>query len=176
MQDGQELEQLKAPKAEVKLGTLDPEKARFPLCITWTPLPGLTWMIPPIGHTGIGDTRGRIHDFAGPYTIGVDDFAFGETHKYIKLEGVDIQNWDLTVTRADKTYKGRMHNLFCDNCHSHVAQVLNNNKYQGKTNWNMVSVWWLCCTQSTYVSWSHLVWTYILWMLIALYQLYRFVA
>jgi len=24
---------------------------------------------------------GVIHDFAGPYTIGIDDLAFGETHK-----------------------------------------------------------------------------------------------
>ena len=60
-----------------------PEVARFPLCITWTPLPALTQLVPVIGHTGIACSKGVIHDFAGPYYISVDDFAFGETHKYV---------------------------------------------------------------------------------------------
>ena len=66
------------------------ERARFPLCIVWTALPGLTQMIPCIGHTGIGDLKGVIHDFAGPYTIAIDDFSFGSTYKYVvlDLEGV----------------------------------------------------------------------------------------
>jgi len=34
-------------------------------------LPLISNLLPWIGHTGIGDSRGRIHDFAGPYTIGV---------------------------------------------------------------------------------------------------------
>lgn len=48
-------------------------------------------MIPCIGHTGIGDSKGVIHDFAGPYYVSIDDLAFGETHKYVTLthlEGV----------------------------------------------------------------------------------------
>ena len=155
---------------------INPEKARFPLCITWTPLPGLTQLIPSIGHTGIGDTKGLIHDFAGPYTVSVDDFAFGETHKYIVLEGIDRERWDQDLVKADKVYRGRMHNLFCDNCHSHVAQVLNNYQYKGKTNWNMVDVWWLCCTQSKFVSWGHFFWTYIVWILAAFYFMYNFIS
>ena len=47
----------------------------------WTPLPLITWILPFIGHTGIGMSDGIIHDFAGPYTIGIDELAFGETHK-----------------------------------------------------------------------------------------------
>ena len=43
-------------------------------------------MIPCIGHTGIGDSDGVIHDFAGPYFISYDDFAFGETMKYVTLD------------------------------------------------------------------------------------------
>ena len=64
---------------------MDPEKARFPLCITWTPLPCISWIIPCIGHTGICGTDGVIYDFAGPFTIGEDEFAFGTTHKYVRL-------------------------------------------------------------------------------------------
>ena len=39
-----------------------------------------------IGHTGICGTDGIIYDFAGPYYISKDDFAFGETHKYVALD------------------------------------------------------------------------------------------
>ena len=31
-----------------------------------------------------------------------------------------------------------MHNLFCDNCHSHVAMALNMMSYDGSEGWNMV--------------------------------------
>ena len=70
--------------------TIKPYNKRFPLCIVWTPLPLITWLLPCIGHTGIGDTKGILHDFAGPYYVSVDDLAFGETHKYVvlKLDGV----------------------------------------------------------------------------------------
>ncbi len=61
--------------------TMDPENARFPHCIVWTPLPLISWILPFIGHTGIAMSDGVIHDFAGPYTITIDDLAFGETHK-----------------------------------------------------------------------------------------------
>ena len=69
---------------------MKPEIGRFPLSIVWTPLPCLTQMLPPIGHTGIGDSKGITHDFAGPYYISIDNLAFGETHYYtiLDLEGV----------------------------------------------------------------------------------------
>ena len=61
------------------------------MSIVWTPLPCLTQLLTGIGHTGIGDSKGVIHDFAGPYYVSIDDLAFGETHKYVTLthlEGV----------------------------------------------------------------------------------------
>lgn len=54
--------------------TIDPQRDRYPYCLVWGPLPLLTWFFPFIGHLGIGDSQGRVHDFAGPYTIGVDRF------------------------------------------------------------------------------------------------------
>ena len=56
----------------VTVHEMDPEKARFPLCITWTILPCITWFLPFIGHTGICDTTGVIYDFAGPYFVSED--------------------------------------------------------------------------------------------------------
>lgn len=33
--------------------------------------------------------------------------------------------WDRSIQEANEVYRGRMHNIFCDNCHSHVANALN---------------------------------------------------
>ena len=41
---------------------------------------------------------------------------------------------------ASEIYTGRMHNLCCDNCHSHVARALNIMEYDGTTRWNMVTL------------------------------------
>ena len=155
------------PKFRVKA-----ENARFPLCITWTPLPCLTQMIPLIGHTGIGDSRGIIHDFAGPYYVSLDDFAFGETHKYVvltHLEGVSAQEFDEAIRQADVIYRKRMHNIFCDNCHSHVARVLNILNYKGRSNYTMIDIWWMCLVNSTYVSWSHIFFTYIIYIFFGIF-------
>ena len=60
-----------------------------------------------------------------------------------------------------------MHNICCDNCHSHVAKVLNNLKYKGREDYTMVSVWWMLIVQGKYVSWAHLIYTYIGFLVIA---------
>ena len=39
-----------------------------------------------------------------------------------------------------------------NNCHHHVADVLNRIKYEGKDNWSQVDVWWICLWRSSYVS------------------------
>lgn len=65
--------------------TNDVNKSRFPYSILWTPLPGITALFPFIGHMGITDSRGVCYDFAGPYSIGVDDLAFGKPVIYIPV-------------------------------------------------------------------------------------------
>lgn len=52
------------------------------------------------------------------------------------------------------------HNLFTNNCHSHVARALNILNFEGK-HWDMVRVWWICCTRSKYVSVWGFVKTYV---------------
>ena len=47
-----------------------------------------------------------------------------------------------------------------------MARVLNNLKYKGKENYTMIDVWWMCLTQSRYVSWSHIVYTYFIYLFI----------
>ena len=53
---------------------------------------------------GICTSDGSIHDFAGPYTIGVDNFAFGRPLKYVPLNSdkkINQRIWDDSVNKAD---------------------------------------------------------------------------
>ena len=135
-------------------------KDRFPYCIVWTPIPLITALIPCIGHTGICTSDGIIHDFAGPYTVSVDDMAFGNPTKYVQLEASSDGDWDMAVQMGDRKYSREVHNLFCNNCHSHVGYVLNSAGYQNG-GWNMIKVWWLVSTKSKYVSKTAIFKTYI---------------
>ena len=47
--------------------------------------------------------------------------------RYIPLSPLCAKNmgWDQAVQSANRTYSQRMHNICCDNCHSHVACALN---------------------------------------------------
>ena len=91
---------------------IQPSKNLYPNCILWSPLPPITWLLPFIGHTGIADSQGVIHDFAGPYHIGevvvltirqsyiymlgVGKMAFGSPTRYIQLDPVKCRDmsWD----------------------------------------------------------------------------------
>ncbi len=73
--------------------------------------------------------------------------------------------YNISILRADAIYSKRAHSLFCDNCHNHVAMVLNKIKYDGRSDWTMVSVWWMCIAKGKYVSTGHIVRTYICFVL-----------
>jgi len=158
------------------LKKINAKRNRFPYCIVWTPIPFITYIIPSIGHTGIGTSSGIIHDFAGSYFISVDDFAFGNPTKYYQLDLNDQEKYefDRAVEKADNKFSMEQHNLCFNNCHSHVACVLNNLKYKGKTNYTMIHIWWLLITKGKYLSfWSFcktyigfIIFAIIMWMIL----------
>ncbi|KAI6660563.1 hypothetical protein LOD99_14147 [Oopsacas minuta] len=120
------------------MGQIDFKRDRFPFCIVWTPIPLLTWLFPFIGHMGICTSAGVIRDFAGPYTVSEDNMAFGRPTRYLQYSPHKARSdWDQAVHNASEEYKKRMHNLCCDNCHSHVAMSLNLMHYDSSTHWNM---------------------------------------
>ncbi|KAG8292037.1 hypothetical protein J6590_047939 [Homalodisca vitripennis] len=125
---------------------IDTQNVRYPFCIVWTPIPFLTWLFPFIGHMGICTSNGVVRDFAGPYFVSEDHMAFGNPTKYWQLQPDKVPggpaSWDRAIADAADVYKGRMHNLCCDNCHSMVALALNNMKYNNGGGWNMHN---LCC-------------------------------
>ena len=142
----------------------------YELSIVWSALPGFTQLVPIIGHTSIGSSLGQTSEFTGSNEILKDHFIFGKPLKIIKLYDIeDEERFDKCIDEANKVYQGRGHNLFTDNCHSHVAMVLNLYKYRGRSNHTMVSVWWMCATQGKYVSWSALFRTFwpclVIWVI-----------
>ena len=104
-----------------------PRKDSYPMCIVWSVIPGLSWLLPPVGHLGITASEGTISDFAGPYYIHKSKkrTAFGPVNKYLRVLPTEIsfgatetaqEAWDRAIAAADKLYEGRMHNLIADNC------------------------------------------------------------
>ncbi len=79
-------------------------------------------MLPFIGHLGICDSEGRVHDFAGPYTICIDDFMVGSVIKYQQIDPrtIDfkdlktgeakshVEAWDLALAKGDAKYRTMM--------------------------------------------------------------------
>ncbi|XP_070561200.1 transmembrane protein 222-like [Ptychodera flava] len=133
---------------------IDKERCRYPYSIVWTPIPCLTWILPFIGHMGICMSSGIIRDFAGPYYVSEDCMAFGTPTRYLQLKPSNARkdNWDTAVLSASEEYKHRMHNLCCDNCHSHVAMALNMMQYNGSTSWNMVKLCFWIFVKAKYVN------------------------
>ena len=207
-------------KRKCSLPPIDASHDLFPYCIVWSPLPPITFFLPFIGHIGIADSDGVIHDFAGPYTINRGQMAFGSPTRYLQInpitncslirqhlpfdsdksetrEGLilDIETtlsstsragfttgtgsvtgnstgtnlgtidlhydnhddydyddkehtnqikklYDNAILKGCRVYSRRMHNLFCDNCHSHVCLCLENMGFEiipkKKNTWNMV--------------------------------------
>lgn len=56
---------------------------------------------------------------------------------------------------ANAEYRTRMHNLCCDNCHSHVAYALNSmniRAYGIRNNWDMVKLCFLMFFRGKFLS------------------------
>ena len=139
------------------------ESGIFPYCIVWTPIPIITYIIPSIGHSGIGDSNGIIHDFAGSFFVSVNNFAFGKPTKYFKLELTkqEKSNYDKAIEKADNKFNKEEHNLLRNNCHHHVAYILNELNYHGENNYNMVNIWCMLITKGKFVSFCGFFKTYI---------------
>lgn len=127
-----------------------PLPKKYPSAIVWCPIPILTWIFPFIGHLGIAYTEGTVCDFQGPYHVSEQGtMAFGEVTRYIPInvEVNEALKWNDCVKNANVEYNKRMHNLCCDNCHSHVAHSLNEYELYGFSNWNMIilAMWMFFC-------------------------------
>lgn len=79
-----------------------------------------------------------------------------------------FSGWDAGVAEASDIYKGRMHNLLCDNCHSHVATALDIMHYNNSNNWNMVKLAFLMLMYSKYVSFGGFIKTWLPFLILCI--------
>eukprot|EP00581_Thalassiosira_minuscula_P019037 CAMPEP_0183726344 /NCGR_PEP_ID=MMETSP0737-20130205/23066_1 /TAXON_ID=385413 /ORGANISM="Thalassiosira miniscula, Strain CCMP1093" /LENGTH=177 /DNA_ID=CAMNT_0025957663 /DNA_START=11 /DNA_END=544 /DNA_ORIENTATION=- len=140
---------------DVNSATTDP----LAFTILWSPLPPITWILPFIGHMGIATSKGVACDFQGPYAVGDRGrMAFGRPTRALRIDASSLpggaQQWDDSIEQANAEYRTRMHNLFCDNCHSHVAYALNTMemKAYGIRNWDMVKLCFLVFFRGRFLS------------------------
>ena len=110
---------------DVELPPVDADRHRYPCCIVWTPIHPITWLCPYVGHVGLCDAEGRVHDFAGPYYIGLDAMAFGWPTRYVQLDCDSMPHWDLSVGRAAQRFERQTYDFLSWNCHAFPAHVLN---------------------------------------------------
>jgi hypothetical protein len=108
---------------------------------------------------GIADSNGVASDFQGSYYVGDRGFmAFGPPTRALKINVADLPGgeaqWDEMIQEANRVYGGRRHNLFLDNCHSHVAYALNKMqlKSHGINEWDMVKLCFLVFFRARFLS------------------------
>ncbi|CAG9464656.1 unnamed protein product [Pedinophyceae sp. YPF-701] len=118
---------------------------RFPLCIVWTPIPVVTWIMPFVGHMGVGDSRGLLHDFLGHGTINTGRLGFGSPARYLRVgDGKTLslpddagKTWDDAVRLSVEDFKTEDYSFFTNNCHTFVGAVLSRARCGGRTKWDM---------------------------------------
>ena len=71
--------------------TVRPSDNKYPFCLCWTPYPGISSVIPILGHVGVGDADGVTHDFNGfrekedSSAVSVGEFSYSRPYKYHQL-------------------------------------------------------------------------------------------
>lgn len=122
---------------------------RAPYSIVFGPLPLLSWLCPWVGHLGICDSEGIVHDFAGHRFVEQDSFMVpvsrvvqlrpeelpmrvrrratagtGETECTLEEPRTREERraiWNAGVAAGDADFRQRLHSLLCNNCHHHVS-------------------------------------------------------
>merc|ERR1719409_1648784 len=100
---------------------VQPEDHGYPYALVWTPIHPITWFFPFVGHLGICDSKGVIHDWGGG-ECNLDNMMFGNPTRYIVLrkdmfedeeEGLSredaraAEDWDAAVEEADDDFAQR---------------------------------------------------------------------
>eukprot|EP00920_Eleutheroschizon_duboscqi_P024972 GHVT01061751.1.p2 GENE.GHVT01061751.1~~GHVT01061751.1.p2 ORF type:complete len:114 (-),score=8.90 GHVT01061751.1:1432-1773(-) len=93
------------------------EDQRLSFSVVWTGLPGLTTIVPVIGHLGICTSQGIVHDFAGDNFVNVGCLSFGRPLKVWRLAPHNLPGlqssetieelWDRGIERADDQFNLR---------------------------------------------------------------------
>ena len=92
--------------AEMAVALELPRCDGVPCAVVWTAIPPITWLLPFVGHMGICDSAGLLHDWGGgpvrpcPPT----EMLFGRPCRYILFHPRDPAAWDAALAQADREY------------------------------------------------------------------------
>ncbi|KAJ8605215.1 hypothetical protein CTAYLR_000455 [Chrysophaeum taylorii] len=116
-----------------------------PCSIAWTPIPSISWCLPFVGHLGIVDGDGLLHDWDGTpiHPNHPKDMLFGEPARYVVLARdpapAEKERWNQAIAQADYEFSRHPHCIgYGYDCHSHVARALNLARYLGCTYHNKI--------------------------------------
>ncbi|EUD68173.1 hypothetical protein C922_01191 [Plasmodium inui San Antonio 1] len=156
------------PNDFMKNAEVNRKDNKFPYCVVFSYLPCASTFIPVVGHVGIGTSSGLIHDFSGSYSISIDNMAFSDPMKYWQLDknklplAITDKFYDDAIFQADDVFSKRKvkATLFLrggtsNNCHHHVAMVLNSIKYKGRSDWTPFKVALNLVIHGHFVSWKY---------------------
>ena len=95
--------------------------------------------------------------------------GFGNVTKYLEIDpkndfnvqGSTVKKVDKAIDEASEVYEGMVHNLFCNNCHHHVARALNRLNYLDSNSWGTFSLMILLMRKGKFVSWKRFLSTYL---------------
>lgn len=130
----------------------------------------ISWFVPWIGHLGVGDSSGRVHDFAGPYTVNTGHFMVPVAKFYQLPASVWAgreREWDAGLAQADEIYSQRVHNIVADNCHHHSVKALacmklgSSREVAALTQLSMMDAFWLITLKGQFISPGAWLMTYV---------------
>ena len=165
---------------------------KHPCSLVWTPLPLLTWIFPLIGHMGITDETGVVHDFIGHGYINVGALSFGRPTLFVPLYASHVAHpptssrlelvkrmchrplptameeavYTAHMGSASTIYQTERYNILLNNCHSYVATCLNKMHLLGFNQWKAMDVWLLFIMQFHFISISRTLQTFLPFLII----------
>lgn len=88
------------------------------------------------------------------------DKMFREGEQTLDLQE-RVMAYDAALKKVSLAYCNQMHNLITNNCHSHVASLLNEIHYDGRSDWNQFRVFRHLWHHGRWVHKSSAVWTFV---------------
>ena len=110
--------------------------------LVWTSIPVLSYIFPFLGHVGITDSIGRIHDFGSSHYVSVDQMTYGNPDKIVHFEITreEYTRWDKCINSVSKKYSKKTYSLCSVNGYSFCASVLNKIRYNDRNDYTACEV------------------------------------
>lgn len=131
--------------------------------LVWTSIPVLSYVFPFVGHVGITDSVGRIHDFGSSNYVSIDQMAYGNPDKIIHFEITqdEFTRWNKSIHTVSKKFSKKTYSLCGTNGYSFCASVLNKIKYNDRNDYTACEVMKMTIGCSYYVSTASMCKSYI---------------